>query len=63
MNLLTMDAFSTESAKEDLNKVDGIQIKGFLKDYASAPHMAGLAEWHNYFATPPFVLPIRLHQL
>ena len=48
MNQLTTDAFSTDSAKQDLKKVDGSKIKAFLTEYASAPHMAGWAEFLHY---------------
>jgi hypothetical protein len=42
LNSLIRDRFSEDKAREDIGKVEGQQIKAFLTDYASDPHMAGL---------------------
>ena len=41
MKKLLRDAFTDDGARDDIDKVDGQQIKSFLAQFASFPHMAG----------------------
>jgi hypothetical protein len=34
--------FTEDGARDDIDKVDGEQIRTFLSEFASTPHMAGL---------------------
>lgn len=46
-DLLITDNFAENKASEDMEKVDGSNIRKYLEELASVPHMAGLETDEN----------------